>query len=128
MFVYLKKKVIVIFNVIVQLYFLKTVLKSIFLYRTKTNIYEDDSENDYYQLILTKSNGCDVDQVTSFIQQYVSECSVMANKQTQLIYELPNKDKSIFGPLFSALEFQKHNNKLRSVKIIHPTMGELYPK
>lgn len=52
----------------------------------------------------------------------------MANKQTQLIYELPAKDKSIFGSLFSALEFEKQGNNLTSVKIIHPTMGELYPK
>lgn len=53
---------------------------------------------------------------------------MIANKQTQLIYKLPAKDKSIFGPLFSALQFQKQSNKLTSVKIIHPTMGELYPK
>lgn len=72
--------------------------------------------------------GCNVDQVTNIVQQYVPECLLMANMKEQIIYNLPAKRRNQFGPLYSALEFQKQNFKLQNVKITNSTMGDIYPK
>lgn len=71
---------------------------------------------------------CNVDQVTYLVQQYVPESSLMANMDLQIAYTLPAQKRNQFGSLFSALEFQKQNLKVNSIKITNPTMGEIYPK
>jgi len=81
-----------------------------------------------YQLIINKQADCNVDQVTNLVQQYVPECTLMANLETQIMYNLPTRKKNQFGQLFSALEFQKQNFKLTSIKITNPATGDIYPK
>lgn len=81
-----------------------------------------------FQLVITKEADCNVNQVTNLVQQYISECSLMSNTKTQIIYQLPARKRSQFGPLYSAFEFQKQNFKLLSVKITNSTMGDIYPK
>jgi len=81
-----------------------------------------------YQLLITKNIDCDVDQVTNLVQHYVPECLLMVNLDEQIMYNLPSRKRNQFGSLFSALEFQKQNFKLKSVKITNPTMGDVYPK
>jgi hypothetical protein len=79
-------------------------------------------------LIITKEVDCNVDLVTNLVHQYVPESTLMANLETQIVYNLPAKQRNQFGSLFSALEFQKQNFKLISVKITNPTTGDIYPK
>lgn len=106
-----------------------------FFNRAEKNIHDDNDELSMntpidagsYQLIITKQVGCNIDQVTNLVQQYVPECSLM-NIETQIIYNLPARKRNQFGSLFSALEFQKQNFKLTSVKITNPTTGDIYPK
>lgn len=81
-----------------------------------------------YQLLITINIDCDVDQVTNIVQHYVPECLLMVNSDEQILYNLPSRNRNQFDPLFFALEFQKQNFKLKSVKITHPTMGDVYPK
>lgn len=82
-----------------------------------------------YQLFITKQADCIVDQVTNLIQNYVSEYSLMSNTQKQLIlYNLPGWQRNQFGSLYSALENQKQNSKLSSVKITNSITGGIYPK
>lgn len=81
-----------------------------------------------YQLIITKQSDCNVDLVTNLVKQYVFECVLMLNLDAQIVYTLPARKRNQFGPLFSALEFQKQNFKLINVKITNPTTGDVYPK
>jgi len=81
-----------------------------------------------YQLIITKEIDCNIDQVTNLVQQYVPECILMANLETQIMYNLPARKRNQFRQLFSALEFQKQNFKLTSNKITNSTIGDIYPK
>jgi len=66
--------------------------------------------------------------VTNLIQQYVPEFIFLGDTEMQIIYNLPARKKNQFGALYSALEFQKHNFHLKSVKITNPTTGDIYPK
>jgi len=79
-------------------------------------------------LIITKEVDCNVDQVTNLIQQYVPESILMDDMEMQIIYNLSARRRNQFGALFSALEFQKQNFHLKSVKITNPTTGDIYPK
>lgn len=104
-------------------------------FRAEKNILSNDDElpntpldSSSYQLIITKEVQCNVDQVTKLVQQYVSECSLMANTDEQIIYNLPARKINQFGSLYSALEFKMNDFKLRSVKITNPTTGDIYPK
>lgn len=81
-----------------------------------------------YQLIITKEINCNFDQVTSLVQQYVPECILMTNSETQIIYSLPARKRNQFNQLLSALDFQKQKFKLSSIKITNPTTGDIYPK
>lgn len=81
-----------------------------------------------YQLIINKQDDFNVNQVTNAIQQYIPEYTLMANTETQIIYSLPARKQNQFGPLYSALEFQKQNFKINSIKITNPTTGDIYPK
>jgi len=81
-----------------------------------------------YQLIITKDVDCNVDEVTNLIQQYVPEFILMADTEMQIIFNLPDGKKNQFGALFSALQLQKQNFHLKSVKITNPTTGDIYPK
>jgi len=81
-----------------------------------------------YKLIITKYVDCNVDQVTNLVQQYVRECTLISNKEAQIIYNLPAARRNQFSPLFSALEFQTQNFKLQSIKITNSTTGDIYPK
>ncbi|XP_025190796.1 ATP-binding cassette sub-family A member 3-like isoform X2 [Melanaphis sacchari] len=112
-----------------------TTMEEVFL-KAENNIYDDDSDGSSintpvdastYQLIITKEIDCKVDQVTNLIQQYVPEFILMANMDTQIIFNLPARKKNQFGALFSALEFQKQNFHLKNVKITNSTTGNIYP-
>lgn len=81
-----------------------------------------------YQLIINKTLACKVDRVTNLIQHYVPECSLTANMEMEIIYTLPAGKRNQFGSLFSALNFQKQNLKLISIKITNSTLGVIYPK
>lgn len=81
-----------------------------------------------YQLIIAKQTDCDTDQVTNFVKQYVPECSLIASTEMQIIYNMPAEKLKSFGHLFAALEIQKSNFHINSVKITNPTTGEIYPK
>lgn len=107
-------------------------------FRAEKNISDDDDDDvssintpvdsGSYQLIITKEVGFNVDQVTNLIQQYVPEFVLMADMEIQIIFNLPARKRNQFGALFSALEFQKQNFHLKSVKITNPTTGDIYPK
>lgn len=106
-------------------------------FRAEKNILDDDdellsintpSDPGSYQLIINKEFDCNVDLVTNLVHQYVPESTLMANLETQIMYNLPARKRDQFSPLFSALEFQKKNFKLISVKITNPTTGDIYPK
>lgn len=106
-------------------------------FRAETNILDDNDELSSintpldagsYQLIITKKFDCNVDLVTDLVHQYVPESTLMANLETQIMYNLPVGKKNEFGCLHSALEFQKQNFKLISVKITNPTTGDIYPE
>lgn len=104
-------------------------------FRAEKNIVNNDDElistpvdSNSYQLIIIKEDDCNITQVTRLVQQYVSECSLMANMDEQIIYNLPARKRNQFGFLYSALEYQKTNLNLRSMKITNPTTGDIYPK
>lgn len=108
-----------------------------FVFRAKKNIEDDNNsvssincspmDNGCYQLLITKNIDCDVDQVTNLVKQYVPEGLLMINSGEQLLYNLPSQKISQFGPLYSALKFQKQL-KLNSVEISNATVGIIYPK
>lgn len=81
-----------------------------------------------YQLIITKQDDCNVNQVTNLVQQYVPEYTFMSNTKTQIMYNLPARKRNQFDPLFYALELQKQNFKMTHVKITNSTTGDIYPK
>lgn len=107
-------------------------------FRAEKKISDDDNDDvasintpvdtGSYQLIITKEDDCNIDQVTNLIQQYVPECILMGDMEMQIIFNLPARKKNQFGALYSALEFQKQNFHLKSVKITNPTTGDIYPK
>lgn len=112
-----------------------------FCIRAERKLSDDDDDDDdglsslnspvdsgNYQLFITKQIDCNVDKITNLVQQYVPEYSLMSNLEAQIMYNLPARKRSQFGPLFSALEFQKQNFKLNSIKITNPTTGDIYPK
>lgn len=113
-----------------------TTMEEVFL-KAEKNISDDDDDDvssintpvdsGSYQLIITKEVGFNVDQVTNLIQQYVPEFVLMADMEIQIIFNLPARKRNQFGALFSALEFQKQNFHLKSVKITNPTTGDIYP-
>uniref|UniRef100_A0A2S2QYG5 ATP-binding cassette sub-family A member 3 n=1 Tax=Sipha flava TaxID=143950 RepID=A0A2S2QYG5_9HEMI len=113
-----------------------TTMEEVFLKAEKNILDDDDGElsspntpldASSCQLIITKEVDCNVDLVTNLVHQYVPESTLMANLETQIVYNLPAKQRNQFGSLFSALEFQKQNFKLISVKITNPTTGDIYP-
>lgn len=81
-----------------------------------------------YQMIINKQDDFNVNQVTNVVQQYVPEYTLMANTETQIVYSLPARKRDQFGPLYSALEFQKQNFNINNIKITNPTTGDIYPK
>jgi len=107
-------------------------------FRAEKKISDDDNDDvasintpvdsGSYQLIITKEDDCNIDQVTNLIQQYVPECTLMGDTEMQIIFNLPARKRNQFGALYSALEFQKQNFHLDSVKITNPTTGDIYPK
>lgn len=106
-------------------------------FRAEKSIQDNDDELSsintpvdagYYQLIITKEDGCDVDQVTNLVRQYIPESLLMANTSLQIMYNLPARKRNQFGPLYSALDFHHKNLKLENVKITNPTTGDIYPK
>ncbi|KAL5235297.1 hypothetical protein ACI65C_002707 [Semiaphis heraclei] len=115
-----------------------TTMEEVFL-KAEKNISENYDDNDgvssistpvdagSYQLIITKEVDCNVDQVTNLVQQYDPEFILMADMDMQIIYNLTARKRNQFGALFSALEFQKQNFHLKSVKITNPTTGDIYP-
>lgn len=81
-----------------------------------------------YQLFIAKEDGSNVIHITNVIQQYVPEYTLMTNTETQVVFSLPARNRNQFGPLYSALEFQKQNFKVNNIKITNPTTGDIYPK
>lgn len=85
---------------------------------------------DNYQLVIKKEIDCNVDQVTKLILQYVPECSLITNTETQTIYNLPAVKTNLYEyeSLMSILKIEEHNLKLKSCKITSPTLSDIYPK
>lgn len=81
-----------------------------------------------FQLFITKKIDCNVDEVNNFVQQYVPESLLMANTEEYIMFNLPASRRNQFTQLFSALENQKQNFKINSIKITSPTTGDLYRK
>ncbi|XP_060873175.1 phospholipid-transporting ATPase ABCA3-like isoform X2 [Metopolophium dirhodum] len=113
-----------------------TTMEEVFL-KAEKKISDDDNDDvasintpvdsGSYQLIITKEDDCNINQVTNVIQQYVPECILMGDMEAQIIFNLPARKRNQFGALYSALEFQKQNFHLKSVKITNPTTGDIYP-
>lgn len=109
-----------------------------FIYYRSEQIIPDNEDNTSlintpvdtgsYQLVITKEVDCNVYEVTNLVQQYVPEFILMADTEAQIIFSLPTGKKNQFGALFSAIEFQKQNFNLKSVKITNPTTGDIYLK
>ncbi|XP_050530373.1 phospholipid-transporting ATPase ABCA3-like isoform X2 [Daktulosphaira vitifoliae] len=111
-----------------------TTMEEVFL-RSGGNAQENENNspvhtptgyNDY-QLIINKHDNCNVDHITAFLEQYIPEYSLMDDLSNQVVFNLPSSNRSQFSSLFSALDFQKKNLKIESIKISHSIFGVIYP-
>lgn len=81
-----------------------------------------------YHLICVKNEGCDSNNVTNLLREYIPDVSVESEIGSELSYELPNEYGDKFEAMFEKLEDTQHKLKLGSFGVSLTTLEEVFLK
>lgn len=81
-----------------------------------------------YRLVCVKNDGCDTNNVTNVLREYIPDIQVQEDISSELSYELPDEYVDRFQDMFIKLEEKQGPLKLNSYGVSLTTLEEVFLK